>query len=109
MNTVKKAINVLNGVSNDLHGLTLEVILSNQFIDSEKSHAIGEIKTNIIKASSALDEISAIDKDMINTLDKVVKECISSIHEIHSNMKQDLIKQNAEDDYAELSAQMVYL
>ena len=49
------------------------------------------------------------DKKLIEALDTIIADCVSSLHEIHTNMKQDLIYQNAEDDYAELSASVVWL
>ena len=109
MNIAQKTISVLNAVSNDLHGLTLEAVFSKKLIDENKSHTIKNIKSNISQASDALNKLNIVNDDTVQALDNVVKECISSLHEIHLNMHQYLINQNAEDDYAELSAQIVCL
>lgn len=105
----QKVVDMLSVVSNDLRDLTLEAVFSNRMIDNNKSQAIGNIKSNIYEASNVLDQIIVVGDDIISALDSVVNECMSSLHEINSSMKIDLIQQNAEDDYAELSAQVVCL
>jgi hypothetical protein len=109
MNITQKVVNVLSTVSEELHDLTLEAVFSKQLIDEDKSQTIGSIKSNISKASDELNEVIVIGDDTMVALDNVVRECMSSLHEINSSMKQELISQNAEEDYAELSAQIVCL
>ena len=109
MNIAQTAINMLSTVSNDLHDLTLEAVFSKRLIDDNKYQAIDNIKLNIAQASNVLDDVIAVNDDTMIALDKVVKECMSSLHEINSNLKQELIQQSAEEDYAELSAQVVCL
>lgn len=106
MNVVQKTLGVLGNISNDLHDLTLEAVFSKQLLDKGKLNAIDNIKANITQAADALDRINVIEYEQLQALESVVKECISSLHQVHVNMHQDLIDQNAEEDYALLSAQM---
>lgn len=109
MGATNKIVKTLNSVSDQLHDLTLEAVFSKKLLDEERVNSISLIKRNICIASDDLDKLCVYDRDLTETLDKIVAECISSLHEIHKNMKVDLIKQNAEDDYAELSAQVHFL
>lgn len=105
----KEAIEALSTVSNDLHDLTLDAVFSKSMIDESKSQTIGLIRSNMNEASDLLGQLMVVDEDTISVFDSIIKECMSSLHEINSNMKSDLIQQDAEDDYAELSAQVVIL
>ncbi len=109
MSAANKIVKTLNSVSDQLHDLTLEAVFSKKLLDEERVNSISLIKRKICLASDDLDKLYVYDKELTETLDKIVAECVSSLHEIHKNMKSDLIKQNAEDDYAELSAQIHYL
>lgn len=108
-NNTDKVIKTLNSVSSDLHDLTLEAVFSKTLLDERKKQSIFNIKKNICVASSDIEKIRAFDATMAKALNSIVNDCISSLREIHVNMKKDMIKQEAEDDYAELSAQITYL
>lgn len=109
MNKTANVIKILNSVSSDLHDLTLGVVFSKTLLDDSKKESIFNIKKNICSVSDSIDKIYVSDYKLAETLSIIVDDCISSLHEIHNNLKQDLIRQNAEDDYAELSAQIGYL
>ncbi len=109
METTNKIINALNTVSSDLHDLTLRAVFSKQFLNNERINIIGNIKSNIFQLSNDLDTVHAVGNETTKILDTVVNECMSSLHEINLNMKQDLISQNAEDEFAELSARVFIL
>jgi len=109
MNKTANVIKVLNSVSTDLHDLTLGVVFSKTLLDDVKKQSIFNIKKNICSVSDSMDKIYIIDYKMAEALSIIIDDCISSLHEIHNSLKQDLIRQNAEDDYAELSAQISYL
>lgn len=101
--------NLMNTVSEELKELTLDAVFSESLLDQEKKDSIDAIKLSINEASDLIDSISIFSNDDIQMLQKVVDECAVSLHEIHSNMKNDLIQQNAEDEYGLLSAQLRYI
>ncbi len=109
MNKTINVIKILNSVSSDLHDLTLGVVFSKTLLDDGKKESIFNIKKNICSVSDSIDKINVSDYKLAEALSIIVDDCISSLHEIHNNLKQDLIRQNAEDDYAELSAHIGYL
>jgi len=109
MNKTANVINILNSVSNELHDLTLNVVFDKTLLNDSKKKSIFNIKKNICLISNNVNDISTFDNELIKPLNLIINDCISSLHEIHINMKQDLIYQKAEDDYAELSAQISYL
>lgn len=109
MSVTQNIINTLNSVSEELRSLTLNAVFDRSLLDEKKKNSISCIKSEVSQASNTLNNVDVFKYEQVELLDSVVNECISSLHEIHSNMKQDLIQQEAEDDYAELSAQMRYL
>ncbi len=109
MSVANKVIKTLSSVSDELYDLTLEAVFSRHLIDQDKLDSIHNIKKNICNVSNDLEKIYVLDRKLVDALDVIISDCVSSLHEIHTNLKQDLIRQNAEDDYAELSAQVVWL
>jgi len=109
MNKTENVVKILNTVSNDLHDLTLNVVFSKTLLDDDKKQSIFTIKKNICSVSNSIDKIYTTDYQLAEALSIIIDDCISSLHEIHNSLKQDLIRQEAEDDYAELSAQIGYL
>lgn len=109
MGMADKILSKLSNVSEELKDLTLDAVFSKELLDEGKLESIRFIKLNITDISDSLDKINALKDDNVIALEKVLQECTGSIHEIHKNMKQDLINQNAEDEYGELSARLRYL
>jgi len=109
MSIANKVIKTLNSVSNELHDLSLDAVFSKQLINEQKLDSIYNIKKNISIVSDDIEKMYVLDKKLVEALDTIISDCISSLHEIHVSMRQDLIRQNAEDDYAELSASVIWL
>lgn len=109
MGIADKILNKLSNVSEELKDLTIDAVFSRELLNKSKIESIHLIKTNINDVSDSLDKVNVLKDDNIVALESVLQECTGSIHEIHKNMKQDLINQNAEDEYGELSARLRYL
>jgi HAMP domain-containing protein len=109
MSVTSTAINKLQVASEQLRNLTLNAVFTQQLIDNDKKKSIHDIKKEISTVSDILGSSYVHDQSQVDALNAVVEDCISSIHEIHSSMKGDLISQQAEDEYGALSASINYL
>jgi hypothetical protein len=96
-NQKEEIMDILTDIYENMSELALHAVFTQNLLAKNKLDLISNIKQDINFLCNK--SIKNID---INNLDI----CIESLHEINIELKQKLIRQNAEDAYAELSAEL---